>query len=309
MLRRTISVALLAALATAGVYWWLSAPVGAAVGTAPARVPDLANGQVMFNAGGCASCHAVPDQPDRLRLGGGVAIKSPFGTFYAPNISSDPTDGIGKWSDAEFVNAVMHGVSPDGQHYFPAFPYTSYQHARREDVLDLFAYLKTLPAVAGKVRDHDVRFPFNIRRNVGIWKFLFLDDKPFVPDSAKSPQWNRGAYLVNSFGHCAECHSPRNALGGITAAQRFAGGPNPEGEGWVPNITQKGLGEWSAKDIAYFLKTGELPDGDSVGGAMTRVIKNTSQLPDDDLAAMADYLKSLPPVDGPPRPKRKEGGS
>lgn len=309
MLRRTISVALLAALAAAGVYWWLSAPVVAAAGTAPARVPDLAKGEVMFNAGGCASCHAVPDQPDRLRLGGGVAIKSPFGTFYAPNISSDPTDGIGKWSEAEFVNAVMHGVSPDGRHYFPAFPYTSYQHARREDVLDLFAYLKTLPAVAGKVRDHDVRFPFNIRRNVGIWKFLFLDGKPFVADSAKSPQWNRGAYLVNSFGHCAECHSPRNALGGIIAGQRFAGGPNPEGEGWVPNITQKGLGEWSAKDIAYFLKTGELPDGDSVGGAMTRVIKNTSQLPDDDLAAMADYLKSLPPVDGPPRPKRKEGGA
>ncbi|EIG62410.1 cytochrome c [Bradyrhizobium sp. WSM1253] len=309
MLRRTISVALLAALAAAGVYWWLSAPVVAAAGTAPARVPDLANGQVMFNAGGCASCHAVPDQPDRLRLGGGVAIKSPFGTFYAPNISSDPTDGIGKWSEAEFVNAVMHGVGPDGRHYFPAFPYTSYQHARREDVLDLFAYLKTLPAVAGKVRDHDVRFPFNIRRNVGIWKFLFLDGKPFVANSAKSPQWNRGAYLVNSFGHCAECHSPRNALGGIIAGQRFAGGPNPEGEGWVPNITQKGLGEWSAKDIAYFLKTGELPDGDSVGGAMTRVIKNTSQLPEDDLAAMADYLKSLPPVDGPPRPKRKEGGA
>jgi mono/diheme cytochrome c family protein len=309
MLRRTIPVVLLAALAAAGVYWWLSAPVVAAASTAPARAPDLANGQVMFNAGGCASCHAVPDQPDRLRLGGGVAIKSPFGTFYAPNISSDPTDGIGKWSEAEFVNAVMHGVSPDERHYFPAFPYTSYQHARREDVLDLFAYLKTLPAVAGKVRDHDVRFPFNIRRNVGIWKFLFLDGKPFVADSAKSPQWNRGAYLVNSFGHCAECHSPRNALGGIIAGQRFAGGPNPEGEGWVPNITQKGLGEWSAKDIAYFLKTGELPDGDSVGGAMTRVIKNTSQLPDDDLAAMADYLKSLPPVDGPPRPKRKEGGA
>ncbi|MCK1652635.1 cytochrome c [Bradyrhizobium sp. 149] len=309
MLRRTISVALLAALAAAGVYWWLSAPVVAAAGAAPARVPDLANGEVMFNAGGCASCHAVPDQPDRLRLGGGVAIKSPFGTFYAPNISSDPTDGIGKWSDAEFVNAVMHGVSPDGRHYFPAFPYTSYQRARREDVLDLFAYLKTLPAVAGKVRDHDVRFPFNIRRNVGIWKFLFMDGKPFVADGTKSPQWNRGAYLVNSFGHCAECHSPRNALGGIIAGQRFAGGPNPEGEGWVPNITQKGLGEWSAKDIAYFLKTGELPDGDSVGGAMTRVIKNTSQLPDDDLAAMADYLKSLPPVDGPPRPKRKEGGA
>ncbi|WP_314961986.1 cytochrome c [Bradyrhizobium cosmicum] len=308
MLRRTILAALLAAVMATAVYWWLSAPVVAAAGTAPGHAANLANGEVMFNAGGCASCHAVPDQPDRTRLGGGVAIKSPFGTFYAPNISSDPTDGIGKWSDAEFVNAVMRGVSPDGRHYFPAFPYTSYQHAKREDVLDLFAYLKTLPAVSGKVRDHDVGFPFNIRRNVGIWKFLFMDGKPFVADGAKSPQWNRGAYLVNSFGHCAECHSPRNALGGIISGERFAGGPNPEGEGWVPNITQKRLGEWSVKDIAYLLKTGELPEGDSVGGAMTRVIKNTSHLPDEDLAAMADYLKSLPPVDGPTPPKRNQAG-
>ena len=150
----------------------------------------------------------------------------------------------------------MKGTSPAGTHYFPAFPYTSYQHAKVEDVRDLFAYLKTLPPVPGKVRDHDVPFPFNIRRNVGIWKLLFMDGKPFVPDAAQSAQWNRGAYLVNSLGHCAECHSPRNFLGGIVAAQRFAGGPNPEGEGWVPNITQKGLGEWSAKDIAYFLETG-----------------------------------------------------
>ncbi|OAF19779.1 cytochrome c [Bradyrhizobium neotropicale] len=309
MLQRTISVALLATIAAAGVYWWLSAPaVGFAV-TAPAHTPNLANGEEMFNAGGCASCHAVPNQPDRTRLGGGVAIRSPFGTFYAPNISPDPNDGIGRWQEAEFVNAVMKGVSPSGQHYFPAFPYTSYQHARREDVLDLFAYLKTLPPVAGKVRDHDVRFPFDIRRNVGIWKLLFMDGKPFAPEAAQSAQWNRGAYLVNSFGHCAECHSPRNILGGIISGERFAGGPNPEGEGWVPNITQKRLGDWSAKDIAYFLKTGELPDGDSAGGAMTRVIKNTSLLSDADLAAMADYVKSLPPVDGPTPPKRKKEGS
>ena len=308
MLQRTILVGLFAAVAAAGVYWWLSAPVVAAAGHAPAHVANLANGETMFNAGGCASCHATPDQPDRVRLGGGVAINSPFGTFFAPNISPDPNDGIGKWTDGDFVNAVMHGVSPRGQHYFPAFPYTSYRNARREDVLDLFAYLKTLPPVTGKVRDHDMRFPFNIRRNVGIWKFLFLDDKPLMADGAKSPQWNRGGYLVNSLGHCAECHSPRNALGGIISSQRFAGGPNPEGEGWVPNITQKGLGEWSVKDIAYLLKTGDLPDGDSVGGAMRRVIRNTSQLSDEDIAAMADYLKSLPPVDGPPRPKRKEAG-
>ncbi len=273
--------------------------------TASAGAPNLANGQIIFNAGGCSSCHAVPNQPDRLRLGGGLAIPSPFGTFYAPNISPDPADGIGRWSEADFVNAVTRGISPHGTHYFPAFPYTSYAHVKVGDVRDLFAYLKTLVPVPGKVRDHDVPFPFNIRRNVGIWKLLFMDDKPFVADPAHSSSWNRGAYLVNGFGHCAECHSPRNFLGGIIASERFAGGPDPEGEGWVPNITQKGLGDWSDKDIAYFLESGQTPDGDSAGGSMVRVIRNTSQLPAEDRAAIAEYVKSLPPVDGPPRPPRK----
>src|SRR5262249_3933286 len=191
-------------------------------------------------------------------------------------------DGIGRWSEADFVNALTRGVSPEGTHYFPAFPYTSYTHAKIEDVRDLFAYLKTLPQVKGKVRDHDLPFPFNVRRNVGIWKLLFMDDKPFRPDETRSAQWNRGAYLMASFGHCAECHSPRNLLGGVIVSQRFAGGPNPEGEGWVPNITQKGLDEWSEEDIANFLETGQMPDGDSAGGAMARVIKNISRLPSQD---------------------------
>ena len=276
--------------------------------TEAGHTPDLANGLTTFNAGGCSSCHAVPGQPDRTRLGGGLAIPSPFGTFYAPNISPDPVDGIGRWTEADFVSAVTRGISPTGFHYFPAFPYTSYQHAKVEDVRDLFAYLKTLEPVPGKVRDHDVPFPFNVRRNIGIWKLMFRDGKPLMPDAARPPQWNRGAYLVNSLGHCAECHSPRNFLGGIITAQRFAGGPNPEGEGWVPNITQKGLSEWSDKDIAYFLETGQTPDGDSAGGAMVRVIKNTSQLNPEDRAAIADYIKSLPPVDGPPRPKKAAKG-
>ncbi|MEA2829730.1 MAG: hypothetical protein QOF22_478 [Bradyrhizobium sp.] len=303
MLRRILSAAALAGAAALGVYWWLTAaPIMSAVAE-PAYAPNLASGRTAFNAGGCSSCHAVPGQPDRLSLGGGLAIPSPFGTFYAPNISPDPVDGIGRWTEPEFVRAVIKGVSPRGAHYFPALPYTSYQHAKVEDVRDLFAYLKTLAPVSGKVRDHDVPFPFNIRRNVGVWKLLFMDGKAFAPDTARSPQWNRGAYLVNSLGHCAECHSPRNFLGGIIAAQRFAGGPNPEGEGWVPNITQKGLGEWSEKDLAYFFETGATPDGDSAGGPMVRVIKNTSQLPPEDRAAMAEYLKSLPPVEGPPRPQ------
>ncbi|MCP3465064.1 cytochrome c [Bradyrhizobium sp. CCGUVB23] len=308
MLRRTIIAALLAAGLGLALYWWLTAPVALAL-PATSRAPDLVNGQELFNAGGCAACHAVPNQPDRLRLGGGLAIGSPFGTFYAPNISQDPSDGIGRWSEVDFVNAVMKGVSPDGSHYFPAFPYTSYAHAKVDDVRDLFAYLKTLPAVSGRVRDHDLPFPFNIRRNVGVWKWLFMDGAPFVADAARSPQWNRGAYLVNSFGHCAECHSPRNLLGGLITSQRFAGGPSPEGEGWVPNITQKGIGDWSEKDIADFLETGDMPEGDSASGAMRPVIKNLAQLTAEDRAAMAEYLKSLPPVEGPkPPPKRKEGG-
>ncbi len=176
---------------------------------------------------------------------------------------------------------------------------------RLEDVQDLTAYLKTLPPVAGKVRAHDVPFPFNIRRALGLWKLLFLDTRPFEPDAGKSAEWNRGAYLVNGLGHCAECHSPRNVLGGIVASQRFAGGPDPEGKGFVPNITQKRLSDWSESDFSYFLETGQTPDGDTTGGSMVSVVRNIAQLTPEDRKAMAVYLKSLAPVEGPPRPPRK----
>ena len=267
--------------------------------------PDLANGKVMFYAGGCASCHASTGQRDPTRLGGGLALESPFGTFYAPNISPDRDDGIGRWNEANFITALWKGTSPHRQHFYPAFPYTSYQRIAPNDARDLFAYLHTLPAVAGKAPPHQVPFPFSWRRLLGVWKFLFLEGEPFRPDPSKSAQWNRGAYLVNGPGHCAECHSPRNILGGIESGKRFAGGPDLEGKGWVPNITQKGLADYSVKDIAYLLETGQTPDGDSVGGAMTAVIRNTSQLPAADREAMAVYLKSLPPVGGPQRPQKK----
>jgi mono/diheme cytochrome c family protein len=306
MLIRILFGLTVAAAAVIGIYWWLTSLPPLWSGSGEPYAPDSVNGETVFNAGGCSSCHAVPGQPDRFRLGGGVAIPSPFGTFYAPNISPDPADGIGRWSDADFISALTRGISPAGTHYFPAFPYTSYAHAKIADLRDLFAFLKKLPPVPGKVRDHDVPFPFNIRRNIGIWKLLFMDDRPFTPDPTRSASWNRGAYLVNSLGHCAECHSPRNFLGGIIVAQRFAGGPNPAGEGWVPNITPKGLGDWSKKDIASFLETGLTPDGDSAGGAMVHVIKNTSQLKPEDREAIAEYLKSLPAVEGPPRPKKVE---
>src|ERR1700710_611698 len=306
MLRRLFLMVVVAGVVRLGGFWCLSAVPAAVAVTAPAHSPNHANGRTTFNAGGCSSCHAVPNQPDRLRLGGGLAIPSPFGTFYVPNISPDPRDGVGRWTEADFVSALIKGTSPAGTRFFPPSPHTCFQHASIEDVRDLFAYLKTGTPVSGKVRDPDVPFPFNIRRNVGIWKLLFMDGKPFTPDPARSVQWNRGAYLVNALGHCAECHSSRNFLGGIVADKRFAGGPNPEGEGWVPNITQKGLGDWSEKDIGYFLETGLTPEGDTAGGSMARVIRNTSQLGAEDRAGIAEYLKSLPPVDGPPRPAKKK---
>jgi mono/diheme cytochrome c family protein len=192
---------------------------------------------------------------------------------------------------------VRGGVSPDGRHYYPAFPYTSYQRMSAADVRDLFGYLMTLPAIEGRVRDHDLPFPFNVRRGLGIWKLAFLDGRAFVPDPSKSAAWNRGAYLVEGPGHCAECHSLRNALGAIVAEKRFAGGPNPDGQGRVPNITphETGLKGWSSGDLVELLTSGLTPDGDSVGSTMTAVVDHLSQIPAEDLAAMAEYLLSLPP--------------
>ena len=309
-----VSVLVVAGLAT---FWILTIPATVPASALPAYTPNLANGRTMFNAGGCASCHAVPnkdpDKVDPTRLGGGLALPCPFGTFYVPNISPDPKDGIGSWSEADFVSALWDGTAPRGRHLFPAFPYTSFRHMELSDVRDLFAYLKTLPPVPGKARGPDLSFPFNIRRMIGIWKLLFLHGGPFVPDPTKSVQWNRGAYLVNGPAHCAECHSPRNFLGVIIESERFAGGSTPDGKDWVPNITPVGLrqGEnaktpWSQSDIASLLSEGMTPDGDFVGGAMAEVIRNTSQLSKDDLAAIAAYIASLPPRQGPtPPPKKK----
>ena len=270
-------------------------------------------GKEMFIAGGCESCHAIPKQEDRTRLGGGLALRSPFGVFYVPNISPDKTDGIGGWTEAQFVTAMVKGTSPAGEHLFPAFPYPSYQHMSFDDLRDLFAYLKTLPPVTGKPAGHDLEFPFNIRRLLGGWKFLYLTGGPYVPDPSKSAQWNRGAYLVNGPGHCAECHSPRNFLGGIVTGERFAGGPTPDGKGWVPNITPAGLGNWGddhtawkEKDIASFLDDGMNPAGDYAGGSMAEVIQNTSLLRADDRAAIANYVFNLPPVQGPTPPPKKQ---
>lgn len=300
---KRILLALLA-LGIAGVagFWALTSPgwQDAGLEPVPPGEPNLANGQTLFYAGGCTSCHAVPNQDDKLRLGGGYGLKSPFGTFYVPNISPHPRDGIGSWSVAQFVRAMRGGVSPDGRHYYPAFPYTSYQRMGVADLRDMFAFIRTLPAVEGRARDHDLPFPFTVRRGLGLWKLAFLDGKPFAPDAGAGASRNRGAYLVEGPGHCAECHSERNRLGAIIPDRRFAGGPEPEGRGRVPNITPhaSGLKDWSQGDVEEVLASGLTPTGDSVGSSMTAVVGNTSRLPAEDRKAMADYILSLPPREG-----------
>lgn len=273
------------------------------------RQPNIDNGRLLFYAGGCTSCHATPNQDDKLRLGGGYALKSPFGTFHVPNISPHERDGIGSWSTADFVRAMREGLSPDGRHYYPAFPYTSYQRMSPADLADLFAFMKTLPPVEGRAPDHELPFPFNVRRGVGLWKLAFLDGRTFAPDSSKPASWNRGAYLVNGPGHCAECHSERNFAGSIVEDRRFAGGPDPEGRGIVPNITPhpSGIGGWTVDDLTTLLKTGETPNFDTVGGPMGSVVRNTAQLSDADRSAMAEYLLSLPPREGFKKPEQPGG--
>lgn len=273
----------------------------------PRGTPDAKNGEYVFIAGGCSSCHGAPPAdaacndpavPDKHDLAGGRCLVTPFGTFYVPNISPDRESGIGGWTDVEFVNAMMRGVSPAGAHYYPAFPYTSYQRMRVEDVLDLKAFLSTLPAVRSDVPDHDLPLPFRLRRGLGLWKLLYLDGTPYTPDPAMSPQAQRGGYLVEGPGHCGECHTPRDLLGGRIDGKKLSGAANPEGKGVIPNITphKEGIGDWSAGDIVEALATGFTPDFKPLGGTMTKVAENTAKLTDEDRAAIAAYLKAIRPL-------------
>jgi mono/diheme cytochrome c family protein len=286
----------------AGLAWFLSAPRPAfpeADAAALDEVGDPVRGGLVFDAGDCASCHASPGQPDRRRLGGGLALASPFGTFFPPNISPDPQDGIGRWRTIDLANALMSGVSPDGRHYYPALPYTGYAHMRVEDVKDLMAYLRTLPPVQGRSPPHDLPFPLTLRRLVGFWKLLFFNRTPIKPDPSRDAAWNRGHYLVEALGHCAECHSARNALGAIKESSRFAGGQDQEGVGFVPNITPAGIGHWTRQDIVEALTTGHTPELRQIGSSMADVVTNLAALRQNDRQSIAAYLLSLPPRPSP----------
>ncbi|HWX47480.1 MAG TPA: cytochrome c [Roseomonas sp.] len=295
--RLVILGAATALMVLAGAGWILLAPRPAFSEADAARFEggDAARGKRVFDAGQCASCHATPGQPDRLRLGGGLELGSPFGPFYPPNISPDPEDGIGRWRGIDLANALMSGVSPDGRHYYPALPYAAYAHMRPEDVRDLMAYLRSLPPVQGRTPPHRLPFPLTIRRGIGLWKLLFLDRTPIRDDPTREARWNRGHYLVEAMAHCAECHSTRNLLYAIKPSERFAGGPDQEGTGFVPNITPAAIGAWSEDDLVEVLTSGHTPDLRVVASSMADVVNNMAALPEEDRRAIVTYLRSLPP--------------
>lgn len=280
----------------AAVAWVLTEPHQADPDEIASLTPDVDRGAYIYTAAGCASCHAGSDG-NGISLTGGMAFETSFGTFYAPNISPDVEHGIGAWSAFDLATAMLHGTSPEGQHYYPAFPYVSYAKIDPADVVSLHSYLMTLPASSTPSKPHNVGFPFNTRRLLGGWKLLFGSsaDNWVVTDPNMTEEDLKGRYLVEALAHCGECHTPRNALGAMDTSKWLGGAPNPSGNGKIPNITP-GVLTWTTPDIAYYLESGFTPEFDSVGGHMAHVVDNFAKLDAEDRNAVASYLKRVSPV-------------
>ncbi len=285
---------LLSLLFGLGVLWVLSRPQPLTASALPGHEPDLANGEVLFHAAGCGSCHGQPDgeRARGLVLSGGLIMRTPAGRFHVPNISPHETAGIGAWSALDFVNAMRRGLSPDGRHYYPAFPYTSYQQMTLTDLLDLKAYLDQLPPSAQVVPEHELDFPWQLRRGIGLWKRLFLDAEPTRSMTKQQDLLARGRYLVEGPGHCGACHTPRTWLLAEDPARPLQGAPAADGKGRVPGISAAQLADWSVDDLNYYFEAGVDPEFDVVGGSMVAVQENLARLPARDRQAIALYLKT-----------------
>lgn len=296
-MRRLVFLLLSASFLGLAVFWQITMPRPLPAAELEGLTGDPGRGSIVFTAAGCASCHMAPDAKgdDQLVLVGGQAFATQFGTFYAPNITPDPDVGIGGWSDHDLANAIMRGVSPEESHYFPALPYWSYERMVPQDLVDLAAYLRTLPASASPSKPHDVGFPFNIRRMLGGWKFLNMRPD-FVIKGDLTEAEIRGRYIAEALAHCGECHTPRDPLGGLDTSRWLAGSVTPDGKGKIPNITPAKLA-WSEDEIVEYLTSGFTPEFDSVGGHMAHVVDNMARLPEEDRRAVAAYLKKVPPAE------------
>ena len=268
------------------------------VGVARADEAAVARGAYLFAAADCVACHSDAKHGG-APLAGGPPLATPFGTFHAPNITSDKADGIGGWSEADFRRALRDGRGRRGQFLYPVFPYPSFTGLADQDIADLYAYLMAQPAVAKPSEPQQARFPFGFRPLLAAWRLLFFTPGPLAPVPGQSDEWNRGRYLVDAVAHCGECHTPRNMFGALRQSRAFAGNPQgPDGQK-APNITpdpKTGIGQWSIEDITTLLKTGQTPEFDFVGAGMGDVVRGTATLSDADRHAIAVYLKSLPPL-------------
>ena len=303
-MKRLLAAGIMAGSFAAIAGWIITAPDPLPATPLAAHMPNVENGKVLFTAGGCLSCHLPAKdnkEADRSLPSGGHELKTPAGTFYPPNITPDKETGIGTWTGIDFINAVKRGISPEMQHFLPAFPYTSYKNLTDADVLDIKAYLDTLAPVTSENRDPDLPLGLPVetvlRRGIGLWK-IAAGFKPEVwqPDQAKDEIWNRGAYLVASAGHCAECHTPRDMFMAMDKTRWMEGGPHPEGAGKVPSLRSlKARGRFKdANDLATALEFGETLGYDKMSsGGMAAVQTNMSKLPAADRLAIATYIMSL----------------
>jgi mono/diheme cytochrome c family protein len=271
-------------------------------GACAADPESVGRGKYLYDAAGCGGCHRssrTGGPPEGDLPAGGRALKTPFGVFHAPNISADSQNGIGNWSEAQFLTALRQGIAPGGKLLFPVFPFPSFSGLTDRDMGDIRNYILSLPAAPNANIDHEVPFPFGWRPSMIGWRTLFFKPGPLVSKPEMSEQWNRGNYLVHAVVHCEECHTPRNILGALRPSRAFSGNiGGPDGQN-APNITsdnETGIGSWSIEEIVHLLKTGETPDFDSVASGMAEVVRGTKKLTDADRWAIAVYLKSVPPI-------------
>jgi len=284
----------------------LALAVSAGAGAAHAGIDDqdfsqIARGRYLATVGDCAACHTPPGSG--REFAGGLALETPFGVLLTPNITPDPTTGIGAWTDQEFHDAMTKGTGRGGAHLYPAMPYTYYTKLTTDDVLAIRAYLNTVPAVQNEVNVNQLPFPFDIRASLTVWNAMFFTPGEFRARADKSAEWNRGAYLAEGLGHCGLCHTPKNFLGGDRTSVALQGSPL---QGWfAPNITddaRRGIGGWSVDEIATYLKTGHNLTSAASGPMGDEISQSSAHMTDADLRAIAIYLKDQPGQNETPPP-------
>lgn len=275
--------------------------------TVMAQDPQIERGKYLATAGNCVSCHT---KAGGEAMAGGVAFHTPFGVIYSTNITSDTEAGIGSWTQEQFADAMRKGVTPDGTHLYPAFPYPSFTKVSDEDIAALYAYIKTIPPSKAPATENEMGFPFNQRALMGIWKALFFKEGRYQNVAGQSAEWNRGAYLVEGLGHCGACHTPRNFLGAEDSSRNMSGGTYEETvkpgliRPWsAVNLTSApdGLKAWSVDDLARYLKTGHGARAGTFGPMNDVIINSTHEMTEADTKAMAVYIKSLPEIQRAPK--------